>query len=194
MIIGLTGPSGSGKSHILRLWASLGALTVDADAVYHELLRGDPTLRASILQRFPAASGAGGIDRPALARIVFSDPGALHDLEALTHPAVMGEVRRRIDGAGRPVVVEAIALFECGFGAECDVSVAVTADDALRLRRLTARDGRSEGEILARMASAKPAAWYAGCADYVLDGGAEHIERDAAALYKRLTGGAAVEA
>jgi dephospho-CoA kinase len=66
--------------------------------------------------------------------------------------------------------------------AHCAVTVAVIAEDGLRLRRLMKRDRRSEEEIRARMNAGKPAAWYKSKADYILDGGSDTLERDALTL------------
>src|SRR4051794_28160622 len=88
--VGLTGGIGSGKSTVARLLADLGAVVVDADAVAREVVEpGMPALSA-IRDRFGDAvfGSHGALDRPALGRVVFTDPTALTDLEGITHPAI----------------------------------------------------------------------------------------------------------
>ena len=88
--VGLTGGIGSGKSTVSAQLAALGAVVVDADAVAREVVEpGTPGL-AAVVDRFGAdvVGRDGALDRPALGRVVFGDPAALRDLEALTHPAI----------------------------------------------------------------------------------------------------------
>ena len=100
--VGLTGGIGSGKSTVSAQLAALGAVVVDADAVAREVVEpGTPAL-AAVADRFGAAvlDRDGGLDRPALGRVVFGDPAALRDLEALTHPAIWARTAQIIDDAG----------------------------------------------------------------------------------------------
>ena len=101
-VIGLIGGIGGGKSEVAALLKERGAVVIDADAVGHELLN-DPGVRDQIVERFGAGvlAGAGGepdqppaIDRKALGAIVFADPEARRDLEAILHPADAGLVSR----------------------------------------------------------------------------------------------------
>ena len=182
MIIGLTGPSGSGKSFVLDCWARCGIVPVNADAVYHELLTRSESLQTAILERF------GTLDRRLLAKTVFADPQSLKELEAIAHPAVIAAIRKQlstVDGQ-LSLALEAIALFESGLDTLCGATVAVTAGDELRLQRLVTRDGRGEAEIRSRMAAGKPASWYAERAGYVLDGGSETLEEDAIKLLDKI--------
>jgi len=105
--VGLTGGIGSGKSTVSALLASLGAVVVDADAVAREVVEpGTPAL-AAVADRFGAeVLGAdGGLDRPALGRVVFGNPTALRDLEALTHPAIWARTAQLVRDAGPDAVV-----------------------------------------------------------------------------------------
>jgi dephospho-CoA kinase len=176
-MIGLTGPTGSGKSYVLDCWAARGVVPINADAVYHALLETDETLRNAIMARFET------LDRKRLSRIVFADPQALRDLESITHPAVIAAVNRlTVDSGQRTMAVEAIKLFESGMDTLCAATVAVVAGSDLRLRRLAARDGRTETELRARMDAGKPADWYRERATYVLDGNSENLAEDAIKL------------
>ena len=84
LTVGITGPTGAGKTTFLRAVESLGGAVFDCDAVYRELLATSAPLLAAINGRFPGAVREGELDREALARRVFTDPKALDDLSAIT--------------------------------------------------------------------------------------------------------------
>ena len=88
MIIGITGGSGCGKTTLLALIREMGGLVLDCDEIYHQLLLEDEALLAVIEARFPGTVIGGSLDRKKLGRIVFADPGALADLNRITHSAV----------------------------------------------------------------------------------------------------------
>lgn len=155
--VGITGGTGSGKTTLLRRVEAMGGCAVDCDAVYHRLLASDDALRRAIARRFPTVAEDGAWDRKKLGRAVFGDPGALADLNAITHPRVRREVERRLQEAEREgctlAAVDAIGLFESGLDQLCAVTVAVTAPAALRIRRLMAREGIPEDYARLRIAA-----------------------------------------
>jgi dephospho-CoA kinase len=142
--IGITGPIGCGKSTVSAMLAELGAAVVDADQVVREVYE-DRTVQDAVAARFGDGVRAtdGTIDRAALSRIVFEDADALHDLEAIIHPAVRPLILAAIDTAeerGAPaVVVEAIKLVEGGLAASCDEVWLVTCDPPVQRGRLRER-------------------------------------------------------
>lgn len=143
--IGITGPIGCGKSQVGRWLAELGVAVVDADAVAHAVTAPGEPAHELVLRRFgPAVTGPDGtLDRRALGRVVFADPAALRDLEAIVHPAVRPRILAAIDAAGRDaapaVAVEAIKLVEGGLAALCDEVWLVTCDAAAQRERLAGR-------------------------------------------------------
>ena len=134
MTIAVTGPFASGKSTLVRFLGELGAETVSSDEIVHGLLRDDEQAISRIVERFgEGVRGAGGIDRGALGREVFGDPGALADLEAILHPLVRRETDRRIEASEAGVFVAEIPLlFEAGRGEDFEYTVAVTVPEGRR--------------------------------------------------------------
>jgi dephospho-CoA kinase len=163
-IFGLTGPSGAGKSTILEEWENLGVVSIDADQVYHKLLRTSPELHSALLARFPQVFLDGQLSRKQLAAIVFSDPVALEDLNAITHPIVVKEVKRLLhllqENGTERLAIEALYLVESGLSRLCDVTVAVLSTPESQIKRLVVRDSISPEQAAARLSSQKDDAFY----------------------------------
>lgn len=173
LVIGITGPTGAGKTTALNALTALGGRIVDADAVYHQLTATSPALRQELEARFGPVYAGGDLDRKKLGQVVFQDPQALADLNAITHKYVAQETRRQIDEArqaGAPAVgIDAIALLESPLAAYCDCTVAVTAPEELRVKRIMAREGISEEYARLRVEAQKPSAWFQEHCDYTLE-------------------------
>ena len=169
MIIGITGGSGSGKTTLLQMIRDRGGLVLDCDAIYHELLRTDGGLLQAIETRFPGTVNGGELDRKKLGSIVFGDEQALLALNAITHTAVKQEVLRRLEQKPDLAAIDAIGLFEGGLAELCDVTVAVTAPEGMRIRRLMAREGISEEYAKKRIAAQHADDWFRQRCDRVLE-------------------------
>jgi dephospho-CoA kinase len=156
LVIGLTGPIAAGKSTVAAMLGERGAAVIDADQIYWSLLNPGSDVWQQIIARFgPVVLGPDQqIDRAALGEIVFGDPAALADLEQMTHPAVVAEIRRQIAVSDADVVaVEAVKLVESGLLADVDSLWVVTADPNVRRQRLAARSGLSDEEAESRLSA-----------------------------------------
>lgn len=169
MILGITGGTGCGKTTLLTCIGSQGGLILDCDAIYHDLLRTDPALLGAIEKRFPGTVENGVLQRKKLGKLVFSDEKALNDLNQITHSAVKAEVLRRLAHKPKLAAIDAIALFEGGLAELCDVTVAVTAPEEARLRRLMIRDGIDRDYAKRRIAAQKSAEWFRERCDFCLE-------------------------
>ena len=167
-VIGITGGTGCGKTTLLREIEKRGGLVLDCDAIYHALLKTDTALLDAIEARFPGTVEHGELQRKKLGAIVFSDEKALADLNRITHGAVKQAVLCKLDAAPKLAAIDAIGLFEGGLAELCDVTVAVTAPEEDRVRRLMARDGISGEYARSRIAAQHDDAWFREKCDYVL--------------------------
>jgi dephospho-CoA kinase len=158
-IIGLTGNIATGKSVVRRMLEHLGAYTIDADALSHRAIaKGAPGYQ-SVLDKFGQwlLGPEGEIDRTKLGRIVFSDPGALKQLEEIIHPLVRQAATVLIQRAKQPVIVlEAIKLLESELRASCDSIWVTDAPQAVQVERLMRKRNLSREEATQRV-QAQPA-------------------------------------
>ena len=188
MIIGITGGSGSGKTTLLEVIRDQGGLILDCDQIYHELLKTDKQLLADIEARFPGTVEDGVLQRKKLGSIVFQDPEALKALNRITHNSVHNAIVSRIDKNAPLVAIDAIGLFGGGLDQLCQVTVAVTAPDEVRIRRLMARDGISEEYARSRIAAQRPQAEFSALCDHTLcnDGTREDFQKKCLAFLSQL--------
>lgn len=195
--IALTGGIASGKSAVADLLAARGAVIIDSDVLAREVVEpGTPGL-AAISERFGAGvlAGDGSLDRAALGRLVFADPDARADLEAITHPAIRARAEA-LRAAAPPgsVVIDVIPLLvEAGLAGGFDTVIVVDADPATQLRRLCARNGFSAQEAGQRLAAQASRADRLAAADLVVPntGDLAGLRREVDALWRRLASSSA---
>jgi dephospho-CoA kinase len=188
--VGLTGGIASGKSTAAKFFGDLGIPILDSDQVARDVVEpGQPPLER-LVERFGASilTPDGHLDRPALRNIVFSDPKARADLEALTHPAIGAAMEARSASAGGPYQILVIPLLvEKNLRAQVDRVLVIDCDQALQLRRLQARDRSSapEGQAIID-AQASRAARLKAADDVILnDGSMDTVREQVAVLHAR---------
>lgn len=187
-IIGITGPSGSGKSMLAAALTARGYLHADADAIYHELLRTSEAMRAELVAAFgDGILRDGQIDRPALAARVFGKKSRkpLLRLNKITHKYVCREcirqIRAAVDTGAKGILLDAPLLIEARLDRLCDLVVCVTAPIDVRVRRIAARDGLSEKAALLRIHAQPDDTFYLRKCGYVLLNDGSEAKIDAAA-------------
>ncbi len=185
-VIGLTGNIGCGKSTVAGMLRDLGVAVVDLDAIARQIRNNDAEARRQIEARF------GTIDARRLADVVFSDPNALRDLEAILHPLVRNETRSRLaelEAAGvEAACIEAIKLLESPLHDRCDATWVVRCDEADAVSRVAASRGMNEQEARRRLANQSPQEEKVAAADVVIDGSApmEETRRQVESAYRAL--------
>ena len=182
LTVGLTGGIGSGKSAVAARLADLGAVVVDADVVAREVVEpGEPAL-VEIRDRFGDAMirADGSLDRQALADIVFADPEALADLNAIMHPRIAARSQALVADApdDSVVVYDMPLLVEQGIAAGYDVVVVVDCGDDIRLDRLVRLRGMGESDARARMAAQATRDERLAAADFVISNDGTPADRD----------------
>jgi dephospho-CoA kinase len=155
-VIGLVGGIGSGKSRVSAALARRGGRVVAGDPVGHEALR-QPAIREGIVARWGPAviEAAGEVDRGKLGAVVFADPVARRELEAIVRPWIGQRLRAEIataqaDPAVSFVVLDAAVMLEAGWQGACDLLVYVHAPRAARIARVAEQRGWSAVEMTAR--------------------------------------------
>ncbi|MEK6531957.1 MAG: dephospho-CoA kinase [Deltaproteobacteria bacterium] len=175
MLVGLTGGVASGKSLVASELKRLGAHLIDADDVAREITsQGMPAYHA-IVREFGAEAllKDGSINRRALGGIVFSDPGKLKRLNAITHPLIREAIEKRIKdieaGHKNPlIIVDAALLIETGFYKKVSKVIVVYADEALQRERIMKRNNLNGQEAEKRIAAQMPLKEKLKFADYVI--------------------------
>ena len=195
ILVGLTGSIATGKSTVSQMFAHLGARVVDADLLAREVVMPGQPAYVKIVEEFGpgVVQDDGSLDRKALGAIVFADPARRKRLEEITHPAIGARQQRILsvldEEAFEGVVIwDAALLYESGGAAKMDRVVVVSTDSETERRRLMERDGMSDADARARIASQMPIADKAKLAHHVIDnsGPRAETERQVRAVYGAL--------
>jgi dephospho-CoA kinase len=190
LIVALTGGIGAGKSLAAQYFSDLGARVVDADQLARVAIeRGSEGFDEVILRFGEKIMRDGDIDRKALAEIIFSDPQAKEDLEAIIHPRVrelFAEVVSDLQ-PGEVLIYEIPLLVESGSAKNFDLVITVEADLELRKERLRKR-GMFISEIERRIAAQATSEARQALADFVItnDGDEDRLLRAVENLWEEL--------
>ncbi len=195
--VALTGGIATGKSYVLQQFRQHGVPCLDADLLTHGVIAAGTEATAAIAARFGAEMLAddGAVDRRKLGPVVFTDPAARRDLEAIVHPAVYRAIRAglrafELVGDYRLGIVDIPLLYETGHAGDFDKVIATVCSPELQLARLVER-GLSAEQARQRMAAQWPAAEKAARADIVIatDGSVADTDRQVHDAYIGLTAG-----
>jgi dephospho-CoA kinase len=188
--VGLTGGIASGKSTAAKFFGALGVPILDSDQIARDVVEpGQPPLER-LIERFgrKILTADGHLDRPALREIVFSDPKARADLEALTHPAIGAAMEALSAAAGGPYQILVVPLLvEKNLTAHVDRVLVIDCDEELQIRRLRDRDGSTPEQVQAILQAQAPRAARLRAADDVIhnDTDMSAVRDQVAALHAR---------
>jgi dephospho-CoA kinase len=193
LLVGLTGGIGTGKSTVARMLEKRGAVVFDADVLARQAVAPGTPGFDQVIERFGpnVLAPGGGLDREALASIVFSDPAARRDLEGIVHPEVrrmFAEGCEEYRDSDRVVVFSAPLLVETGMHTAFDLLIVVSAPVATQIERLMRDRGMGERDIQARIAVQLPLEAKAEVADILVDneGTLEDLERRVELVWRDL--------
>ncbi len=155
-IVGLTGGIGSGKSRVAKVFEVLGVSVYSADEAGRRLLNQSADVKKQVLALFGRdAYTYNAADRSYIAFQVFESQDKLHALNKIIHPAVRQDFDEwkslQVRKGKQTCIRESAILFESNTSADCDLIIAVTASQDIRLKRTMKRDGSSEAEVRMRM-------------------------------------------
>ena len=190
-VIGLTGPTGAGKSMLAPVAEAFGFSVIDCDRVARiAVKKGTPGL-AALVSAFGAdiLSSDGELNRAALAKKAFANPEHTAPLNETILPFIVTLIEDAIQN--KNALLDAPTLFESGIDRICTATVAVLADKTVRLSRITERDRLTQEDALLRLNAGKPDAFYQEKADYILynNGSPEELNRQFREILTEITGG-----
>lgn len=196
-IIGLCGGSGAGKTTVSKILERCGAKLIDTDQVYREVA----SVGSLCVKELADAFGDdillpnGELDRKKLASVVYNDSDKREMLNRITHRYIKDETVQRISAYEKngelAVIVDAPLLFESGFDLLCDVKVGVIADEKLRIKRITSRDGITKEHASARIKAQYSDEYIRLRCEYILEnnGDFSDVEREAVEIYEKIMSG-----
>lgn len=189
-VVGLTGPTGSGKSEVARVWKEQHFPMIDADVLARRVVEpGQPAL-AELVAEFSEdiLHEDGTLNRRQLAKRAFATPQDTARLNAITHPHIIklsNNILMQFEQMREQVaIIDAPLLFESGMDEICDLTVAVVAPAAMRLERIRQRDELTESQARARMSAQQEEDYYTSRASITLrnDGDLAQLRRQAEEL------------
>ena len=195
--VALTGGIATGKSYVLDQFRRRGIPCLDADELAHGVTSSGTDATAAIARRFgrEVLDVDGSVDRAKLGPVVFADPAARRDLEAIVHPAVYRAIAAGVRGfelvGSYPfAVIDIPLLFETGAQDQFDKVIVTMCPPSVQLARLIAR-GLSDEEARRRLAAQWPTSEKAGRADFVIetDGPFADTDRQVEIVFNALIGG-----
>lgn len=172
VVIGLTGPTGAGKSTAREAAQKHGFFVIDADKVARDVTTKGSALLPLLETQFNGVVIDGTLDRKELAKKAFSSAENTKKLNAITHPYIVNEISgiiEKVEKAGEKyILLDAPTLFEAGADKLCQKTIGVLADREIRLKRIIERDNISVSDASLRLSAGRPDEFYKENCDIVL--------------------------
>lgn len=165
-IIGLTGPTGSGKSTVAKYFKSLGVEIIDCDLVAREVTEIGSPLLPLLAETFgdEILADDGSLIRKKLAKNAFSSKTETEKLNSIMLPFIANRIKEILDVFATDgvecVMLDAPTLFESGLDSICDSVLAVLCDEEIRKKRIIERDNLTEEQAVIRLSASKPDSFY----------------------------------
>ena len=195
-IIGLTGPSGAGKTLFSFFLCAKGCPCINADELYHSMLIPPSILLDAIRREFGDEffNENGELDRKALGKLVFSSKEKLELLNATVLPLVIEKMQKIANdyekNGAKLLVIDAPTLFEAGYDKSCDITVSILAPENIRVERISERDEISIDDAVLRTNAQKNDSFYYERSDRIIinDSTEDSLKEKANALICELLG------
>lgn len=184
-LVGITGGSGCGKSHLSQRLRERGIPVIDCDLVSREIMAKDTPCAKEVCEYFgDSILENGEINRRRLGKIVFSDPEKLKKLNEITHKYILESIYNKMEKEESDVVcTDGATLIESGIS--CDIMVGILADKEVRKKRIMERDGLTKEDAELRISAQKEDSFYIEHCDFVIDNSLGNIDVDG--FIKRIT-------
>lgn len=193
IIVGLTGPTGAGKSMVAHRCLAKGYGIIDGDVISREIYQQNPDLMKKLINAFgeDIIKDDGTLDRRKLGKKAFSSKENMLLLNKITHPPIVEEMERQIAAvfeSGKNVaVVDAAALIESKFDRKCDFIALVYAPSEIRLERIMTRDGLDEKTARQRISAQMPIEFYKEKADIIINNYPQYdLEREMSLFFDKI--------
>lgn len=192
MIFGITGGSGAGKSTVSDIFRRMGVYVADADKIARIVVEPGEECLKEITRAFGAGilNNDGTMNRSRVADIVFSDKNKLVILNKITHKYIHERIIKEISlSKSKLAAIDGAVIIGSPVEKSCEKMVAVTADDAVRLSRIMARDGIDKQRAVSRLKSQPPQSFYIQHADYIIEnnGNEEKLYNEVQRIIKELS-------
>ncbi|MBQ9937315.1 MAG: dephospho-CoA kinase [Oscillospiraceae bacterium] len=191
MIIGLTGQTGAGKSEVCKLLNNDKITVINCDLLARKITeKGSEALNELVLafgKQILCKDKT--LDRKKLASLAFKDKQSTQLLNKITHPHIINEIKKQIINANTEyTILDAPTLFESGADKLCDKTVAVIADENIRINRIIKRDNLSREDALLRLSAQKGQSFFVNNCDYIIknDGDLSALKNEVQSLLKNL--------
>ena len=190
IILGITGPTGAGKSTASKIFEKHGVEIIDTDVLARKIVEPDMPALKELADAFgkDILNDDGTLKRQELARLAFSDPAKLRILDSITHRYIKEEINIIIEKSKSDTVgIDGAVLFESGVSDMCDYIISVIADEDIRIKRIMSRDAISEGAARTRVGAQKNNAFYLENSDYIVyNNGREDLEEQIKTILKNI--------
>lgn len=190
IILGITGPTGAGKSTASKIFEKHGVEIIDTDVLARKIVEPDMPALKELADAFEKdiLNDDGTLKRQELARLAFSDPAKLRILDSITHRYIKEEINIIIEKSKSDTVgIDGAVLFESGVSDMCDYIISVIADEDIRIKRIMSRDAISEDAARTRVGAQKNNAFYLENSDYIVyNNGREDLEEQIKTILKNI--------
>ena len=191
IIIGLTGPTGAGKSIASETVREMGIRVIDCDKVARQTVVANSNALKALVNVFGVGilNSDGTLNRKALAQIAFSTKDNTKLLNETLLPYIVDKIKSNI--GDEDILLDAPTLFESGIDDICTYTVAVLSNGDNRLKRILQRDGITEDEANLRMSAGKDDEYYISKAGHIIynNGDIDTFMAKSSQLFRKLYGG-----